>query len=44
MVCKLAQVPTEIWVTLSIEARKWLLNEKKRQQLEGDEKVFLDAT
>ena len=27
MVCKLAQVPPEIWMTLSAEAKKWLLNE-----------------
>jgi hypothetical protein len=32
MVCKLAQVPPEIWMTLSVEAKKWLLNERKRQQ------------
>jgi hypothetical protein len=31
MVCKLAQVPPEIWMTLSTEAEKWLLNERKRQ-------------
>jgi hypothetical protein len=34
MVCKLAQVPPEIWNYLSLEAKKWLLNERKRQQLE----------
>jgi hypothetical protein len=32
MVCKLAQVPPEIWMTLSTEAKKWLLHERKRQQ------------
>jgi hypothetical protein len=30
MVCKLAQIPPEIWMTLSVEAKKWLLNERKR--------------
>ena len=32
MVCKLAQIPPEIWMTLSVEAKKWLLNVRKRQQ------------
>jgi hypothetical protein len=36
MVCKLEQVPQEIWMTLSLEAKKWLLNERKRQQQEED--------
>jgi hypothetical protein len=36
MVCKLAQVPPEIWMSLSLEAKKWLLNERKRQQQEDD--------
>ena len=36
MECKLAQVPQEIWMTLSLEAKKWLLNERKRQQQEED--------
>jgi hypothetical protein len=36
MVCKLAQVPPEIWNSLSLEAKKWLLNERKRQQIEDD--------
>jgi hypothetical protein len=31
MVCKLAQIPPEIWMTLPLEANKWLLNERKRQ-------------
>jgi hypothetical protein len=31
MVCKLAQIPPEIWMTLPLEAKKWLLNERKRQ-------------
>jgi hypothetical protein len=30
MVCKLAQIPPEIWMTLPLEAKKWLLNERKR--------------
>jgi hypothetical protein len=36
MVCKLAQIPPEIWMTLPLEAKKWLLNERKRQQQEDD--------
>jgi hypothetical protein len=32
MVCKLAQIPPEIWMTLPLESKKWLLNERKRQQ------------
>jgi hypothetical protein len=28
MVCKLAQIPPEIWMTLPLEAKKWLLNER----------------
>jgi hypothetical protein len=36
MVCKLAQIPSEIWMTLPLEAKKWLLNERKRQQQEDD--------
>jgi hypothetical protein len=36
IVCKLAQLPPEIWMTLSKEAKKWLVNEKKRQQQEDD--------
>jgi hypothetical protein len=38
MVCKLAQIPSEIWMTLSLEAKKWLLNERNRQKQE-DEKI-----
>jgi hypothetical protein len=34
MVCKLAQIPPEIWMTPPLEAKKWLLNEIKCQQLE----------
>jgi hypothetical protein len=26
IVCKLAQIPPEIWMTLPLEAKKWLLN------------------
>jgi hypothetical protein len=36
MVCKLAQIPPEIRMTLPLEAKKWLLNEKKRQQQEDN--------
>jgi hypothetical protein len=36
MVCKLAQIPPEIWMTLPLEAKKWLLNERKCQQQEDD--------
>jgi hypothetical protein len=36
MVCKLAQVPSEIWMTLPLESKKWLLNERKSQQQEDD--------
>jgi hypothetical protein len=36
MVCKLAQIPPESSMTLPLEAKKWLLNEKKRQQQEDD--------
>jgi hypothetical protein len=35
-VCKLAQIPTEIWMTLPLEAKKWLLNERKSHQQEND--------
>jgi hypothetical protein len=37
LVCKLPQVPPEICMTLSLEAKKWLLNERKRQQ-QGEDK------
>jgi hypothetical protein len=36
MICKLAQIPPEIWMTLPLEAKKWLLNERKSQQHEND--------
>jgi hypothetical protein len=36
MVCKLAQIPPEIWMTLPSEAKKWLWNERKCQQHEDD--------
>jgi hypothetical protein len=32
MVCKFSQIPPEIWMTLPLEGKKWLLNERKRQQ------------
>jgi hypothetical protein len=34
----LEQVPPDIWNSILLEAKKWLLNERKRQQLE-DEKL-----
>jgi hypothetical protein len=37
MVGKLVQMPPEIWMTLSLEDKKWLLNERKRQQQEDEE-------
>jgi hypothetical protein len=36
MVCKLAQIPPEIWMILPLEAKKWLLNERKQPQQEDD--------
>jgi hypothetical protein len=36
MVCKLAQIPPDIWMTLALEAKKWLLNERKHQQQEDN--------
>jgi hypothetical protein len=36
MVCKLAQIPPDIWMTLPLEAKKWLFNERKRQPQEDD--------
>jgi hypothetical protein len=36
MVCTSAQIPPEIWMTIPLEAKKWLLNESKRQQQEDD--------
>ena len=38
MACKLAQIPPDIWMNLPLEAKKWMLNERKRQQIE-DEKL-----
>jgi hypothetical protein len=43
MVCKLTQITPDIWVTLPLEAKKWLLNERKRHQFE-DEKAKKAAT
>jgi hypothetical protein len=37
MVCRLAQISPEIWMTLPLEAKKWLLNERKHHQQEVDE-------
>jgi hypothetical protein len=36
MVCKLAQIHPEIWMTLPLETKKWLFNERKSQQQEDD--------
>jgi hypothetical protein len=36
IICKLAQTTLEIRMTLLIEVKKWLLNERKRQQQEDD--------
>jgi hypothetical protein len=36
MVCKWAQIPPDIWMTLPLEAKKWLMNKRKRQQQEHD--------
>jgi hypothetical protein len=36
MVCKLAQILPDIWMTLPLEAKKWLLNKRKFQQQEDD--------
>jgi hypothetical protein len=36
MVCKLAQIPPEIWMALPLESKKWLLNDRKRQQQKDD--------
>jgi hypothetical protein len=38
MICKSAQIPPDIWMTLPLEAKKWLLNERKRQQ-QADNKM-----
>jgi hypothetical protein len=38
MVCKLAQKPSEIWMTLPVESKKWFLNELKCKQEEDDSK------
>jgi hypothetical protein len=36
MVYTLAQIPPKICMILSLEVKKWLLNERKRQQQEND--------
>jgi hypothetical protein len=36
MVCKLAQIPPEIWMALPLEDEKWILNERKRHQQVDD--------
>jgi hypothetical protein len=44
VVCKLEQVPLEIWMTLPVEAKKCLLNERKRQQQEDDIKKMTSTS
>jgi hypothetical protein len=44
MICKLAQIPPEIWMTLPLEANKWLLNERKRQQQKQQEEDKMKKT
>jgi hypothetical protein len=36
MVCKLAQIISEIWMNLPLESKKWLLNERKCQKQKDD--------
>jgi hypothetical protein len=36
MVCKLAQIPPDISMNLPSEAKKWLMNERKRQKQEDE--------
>jgi hypothetical protein len=36
IVCKFAQIPPEIWMSLPLEAKKWLLNERKRRKQEDE--------
>jgi hypothetical protein len=36
MICKTAQIPLEIWMTLPLESKKWLLKERNLQQQELD--------
>jgi hypothetical protein len=36
MICTMAQIPPEIWITLPLQAKKFLLNERKRHQQEDD--------
>jgi hypothetical protein len=40
MVYKLAQLPPLIWMMLPVEAKKWILNERKCQQHEYDSKKW----
>jgi hypothetical protein len=36
MICNLAHISPEIWMSISIDTKKWLLNEQIRQQQEDD--------
>jgi hypothetical protein len=38
ILCKSAQIPPEIWMAVPLEAKRCLLNERKRQKQE-DEKI-----
>jgi hypothetical protein len=38
IVCKLSQIPPEIWMILHLEAKKWIFNKRKLQQ-QDDEKM-----
>jgi hypothetical protein len=44
LVCKLAQVHPEIWMILSLQAKKWLLNKRKRQRQFEDKSKSLSDT
>jgi hypothetical protein len=42
-VCKLALILQEVWMTLSLEANKYVLHQRKRQQQEDDKTSFCSA-
>jgi hypothetical protein len=44
LVCKLAQVPPEIWMNLPVEAKKLLLNELKRHQEDVESKKISSSS
>ena len=43
MICTLTQIPPHIWMPLPLEAKKWLLNERKHQQVEDEKAKKADA-